>query len=75
MRLAVAGVGDDALADGVSEPGLHRCPLVCDGEVGQHRVARPDVVEVALDDLRFVSLRVAAEVAAERIDRYPTSLT
>ena len=71
MRLRAARVGDDPRADPVREPGLHRCPLVRDGEVGEDGVAGANVLEVALDDLGLVALRPAAEVAAERVDRLP----
>ena len=53
----------------VRVPGLHRRALVGRGEGGEHGVAGGDLLEVALDDLGLVPLRVAAEVAAHRVDR------
>ena len=50
-------------------PGLHRRALVGLAEVGQNGVARPDVDEVALDDLLLVPFRPPAEVATHGIDR------
>ena len=71
MRLGAAGVRDKVLPDFVGVPGLHRRALVRDCEVGEHGIAGPNVVEVPLDDLRFVSVRPAAEVAPEGVDGLP----
>ena len=49
-------------------PRLHRGALVGAREVREHRVARLDLRDVSLDDLRFVPLGAAAEVAAHRVD-------
>ena len=53
----------------VRVPGLHRGALVRRGEGGEHGVAGGDLLQVALDDLGLVPDRVAAEVAAHRVDR------
>ena len=64
-----ARVHDDALAARVRVPRFHGRALVGAREVGQHRVARIDLLEVALDDFALVSLGAAAEVALHGIDR------
>ncbi len=56
------------LAERVCIPRLHRRSLVGGGERGEHRVAGVNVREVAFHDLRPVTLRRAAEIAAHRID-------
>ncbi len=69
VRRRSAGVDDHGPAERARVPRLHRRPLVGSRERGEHRVAGGDLLEVALDDLRLVPLRPAAEVAAHRVDR------
>lgn len=61
-------VCEHRLVERVCIPRLHRRSLVGGGERGEHRVAGLNVREVAFHDLRFVTLRRAAEVATHRID-------
>ena len=74
MRRPAGRVGDDRFPQAVRVPGLHRRALIGLAEVGEHGVAGLDVGKVALDDLGFVTLRPAAEVAAHRIHRLPAEL-
>ena len=52
----------------VRVPRLHRGALVRSRERSKHRVARVDVREVALDNLRLVPPRIGAEIAPHRVD-------
>src|SRR2546429_6993983 len=74
MRRRSARIGDNAFAEAVRVPGFHRRPLVGRREGGQDGVARVDLGEIAVDDLRFVSLRLASEISPHRIDSLPTDL-
>ena len=74
MRRCAAGIGDHALADPVRVPRFHRRPLVGRREAGEDGVARVDLGEIALDDLRLVTLGSASKVAPHRIDGLPAQL-